>query len=70
MENTPENDLDDSMSDMEEDIEDKRRREFEEKEKEKIDEEGYVLELNGFRCPDDLVNHFTPLEFEEVIMLC
>ena len=26
----------------------------------------YVLEVDGFKCPEALVTQFTPLEFEEV----
>ena len=29
-------------------------------------DEEYKLEVNGFRCPDAFLTHFTPLEFEEV----
>ena len=29
----------------------------------------YVLEVDGFVCPDALVTQFTPLEFEEVRIL-
>jgi hypothetical protein len=29
-------------------------------------DEEYELEVNGFRCPDEFVTFFTPLEFEEV----
>lgn len=30
-------------------------------------DEEYELEINGFRCPDEFVTFFTPLEFEEVL---
>jgi hypothetical protein len=30
----------------------------------------YKLEFNGFVCPNDFVAEFTPLEFEEVCLLC
>lgn len=31
-------------------------------------DEEYTLEVNGFRCPDEFVTFFTPLEFEEVVL--
>lgn len=31
--------------------------------------EDFVLEFDGFRCPEEFVNTFTPLEFEEVVYI-
>jgi hypothetical protein len=37
--------------------------------KRKANAEEYVLEINGFRCPDDYINVLTPMEFEELVAM-
>ena len=31
--------------------------------------EEHTMEFDGFKCPDQMVNDFTPLEFEDLVVL-